>query len=99
MAKKIDKSKKKAKKRLFFLGIICLAVNFAVFYSLGNVWKQIYEKNKESKDLTLELTQLKEKEEELKVEVNKLNNPDYVAKYAREKFLYSGKNEYIIKIK
>ena len=35
----------------------------------------------------------------LKVEVNKLKNPEYVAKYAREKFLYSKDNEYVIKIK
>ena len=32
---------------------------------------------------------LKEKEEELQVDANKLQNPDYVARYAREKYLYS----------
>ena len=38
-------------------------------------------------------------EDILKSEVNKLKDPVYVAKYAREKFFYSGKNEYIIRMK
>ena len=33
--------------------------------------------------------QLKEKEEELQVDAKKLQNPDYVARYASEKYSYS----------
>ena len=40
----------------------------------------------------------KEKEEELKVDANKLQNPDYVARYAREKYLYSKEGEFILQI-
>ena len=45
-----------------------------------------------------ELTSLKEKEEELKVDANKLQNPDYIARYAREKYLYSKDGEFILQI-
>ena len=37
-------------------------------------------------------------EEELKSEINKLQDPEYVARYAREKYLYSKDDEIIIKI-
>ena len=37
-------------------------------------------------------------EEELNDEINKLQDPEYMAKYAREKYLYSKKGEIIIKI-
>ena len=45
-----------------------------------------------------ELTALKEKEEELSVDANKLQNPDYIARYAREKYLYSKDGEIILQI-
>lgn len=93
------KTKPKARKRLFLFGLLCIVVNGLIIYSLGTTWKQIYEKKSEKKDLSTSLVNLKENEETLKVEVNKLKDQEYVAKYAREKFLYSGKNEYIIKIK
>ena len=37
-------------------------------------------------------------EEELKSEINKLKDPEYLARYTREKYLYSAKDEIIIKI-
>ena len=40
----------------------------------------------------------KEKEEELKLDANKLQNPEYVARYAREKYLYSKDGELILRI-
>ena len=39
------------------------------------------------------------KESEQQEEINKLNDPDYLARYAREKYSYSKEGEYIIKIK
>jgi cell division protein DivIC len=37
-------------------------------------------------------------EENLKDEINKLQDPEYMAKYAREKYLYSKDDEIVIKI-
>ena len=48
--------------------------------------------------LEKEMVDLREKEEKLKVDANKLQNPDYIARYAREKYLYSKEGEYILQI-
>ena len=39
-----------------------------------------------------------EEEENLKEEITRLQDPEYMAKYAREKYLYSKDNEIILKI-
>ena len=41
---------------------------------------------------------LKEKEDELKVDASKLQDPDYIARYAREKYSYSKDGEIILRI-
>ena len=45
------------------------------------------------------ISKLKEEEEYLNMEVEKLKDPDYVARYAREQFLYSKDGEFNIRIK
>lgn len=95
-------AKKKVKgnsKRILLMFLVCSAINAYIVYSVGSVLKDAYVMKSEEKQLTQQLEELKEEEEELKVEVNKLQDPEYVAKYAREKYLYSGKGEYIIRIK
>ena len=43
-------------------------------------------------------TELQQKAEDLKLDINKLNDPKYLADYARENYLYSKEGEYIIQI-
>jgi len=93
------KVRKSSKRRMFVFGLLCLAVNSAIIYSLYNTWNEIYNKKCEKDTLSENLVVLKEEEETLKVELNKLKDPAYVAKYAREKLFYSESDEYIIKIK
>lgn len=93
------KKKVKKTKRLILVTIFCLAINGYVLYSVGSILKDVQAKKEEKQILSSELVLLKEKQEELKVEVNKLQDSEYVARYAREKYLYSGKNEYILKLK
>ncbi len=83
---------------MIFLGFGSLVIIFAVTFTIGKYWVDIFEKYQEKKTLDQELTKLKEKEEELKVDANKLQNPDYVARYAREKYLYSKEGEFILQI-
>lgn len=92
------RSVKKSKRRMFFLGITSISIIFATTFTIGKYWVEIFDKYREKKELEIELTTLKEKEEELKVDANKLQNPDYIARYAREKYLYSKDGEYILKI-
>ena len=91
-------SKVKAKRRLIVLGFASLFIIFAMTFTIGKYWIEIFNKYQEKKSLEDELLALQEKEEELRVDANKLQNPDYVARYAREKYLYSKDGEFILQI-
>lgn len=91
-------SRVKAKRRMLFLGFSSILIIFVMTFTIGKYWVEIFDKYKEKKDLDQELTALKEKEEELRVDANKLQNPDYIARYAREKYQYSKDGEFILKI-
>ena len=91
-------SKKKARRRMIFLGFSSIIVIFVMTFTIGKYWVEIIDKYQEKKELEKKLTKLKEKEEELKVDANKLQNPDYIARYAREKYLYSKDGEFILQI-
>ena len=66
--------------------------------SCFNYWKQIYNNNKLKEELEDQSAQLLEDETTLESEVVKLQDPEYVAKYAREKFMFSKDGEIIIKL-
>ena len=93
-----SKNKKKKRRRMLVLGLTSIIIIVAMTFTIGKYWVEIIDKYQEKKDLEKELTSLKEKEEELKVDANKLQNPDYIARYAREKYQYSKDGEYILKI-
>ena len=92
------KKKLRPRKRAIFFALGSVFVIVAVTFSIGKYWVEIFEKYQEKQELELELTALKEKEEQLQVDAKKLQNPDYVARYAREKYLYSKEGEYILQI-
>ena len=93
-----NKTKMKARRRMLFLGLTSIAIIFVMTFTIGRYWVEIFDKYQEKKMLEEELLSLKEKAEELKVDANKLQNPDYVARYAREKYLYSKDGEIILQI-
>lgn len=96
--KKQAKSKVKKTRRVLFLGMGSLVVIVVTTFTIGKYWVEIFEKYQEKKELEEQFIQLKEKEEELRLDADKLQDPDYVARYAREKYLYSKDGEFIIKI-
>ena len=79
--------------------MFCFAINAYVIYSIGSIFNNVYDMKNENKKVNEKLNSLKEEEDILKSEVKKLKDPVYIAKYAREKFLYSADNEYIIRMK
>ena len=89
---------RKKPKKMVLLGLVSIIVIIVMTFTLGKYWLEIYDKYKEKKQLEEDLVVLKEKEEELKVDADKLQDPDYIARYAREKYLYSKDGEIIIKI-
>ena len=97
MKKTKMKTKKKTLRFLVF-GVGCISICAAILISLTKVWINIYEKYQEQDELNKLLIQLKEEEQKLSLDVDRLQDPEYVARYLREKYLYSKDNEYIIRI-
>ena len=83
---------------MFLLGFSSLAIIIGTTYTIGKYWIEIYDKYQEKKELKAKLVSLKEKEEELQVDASKLQDPDYIARYAREKYSYSKDGEIILRI-
>lgn len=92
------KTKTKSRRRMLFLGLTSIIVIVATTFTIGKYWIEIYDKYQEQKSLEKKLISLKNKEKKLKVDANKLQDPDYIARYAREKYLYSKDGEFILKI-
>ena len=93
-----SEGKGKTRIRAVYLGLLSLIIIFVMTFTIGKYWIEIFDKYQEKKILEEELIALQAKEEELKVDANKLQNPDYIARYAREKYLYSKDGEYILQI-
>ena len=83
---------------MLFLGVSSFAIIIGTTYTIGKYWVEIYGKYQEKKELKQQLVVLKEKEEELRVDASKLQDPDYIARYAREKYSYSKDGEIILRI-
>lgn len=96
IVKKKRKVSKKTKKNL----VILVPVAFvALGLFLGNAFYytyKIYTLKIEEKNLTQELYDSQEEEEELKNDIEKLQNPEYLARYARENYHYSKSGELVI---
>ena len=88
---------RKERKRLFLISltIILLLVSFAA--SIYNNFMQILNNKREIMLLTKEYEDLLDTEKILASEVTKMQDPNYVARYAKEKYLYSEKDEVIIR--
>lgn len=94
----VRKITKKTKRRILLVCIITIGLISLLLINIFSVWKQIFDKRKEKEFYTEELATLKEEEKYLKLEVDKLQDPDYVARYAREQYLYSKDGEFNIRI-
>ena len=98
MTNKKKKVKTKRNSSLLFLGLGSVAIIITMTLSIGGYWVEIFDKYKEKKELEEKLADLQAKEKELKLDADKLQDPDYIARYAREKYSYSKDGEFIIKI-
>ena len=98
-SKKVKKTKaKKGFLRFLVFGITCISLSIFILMSFSKLWTQIYNKYQEKKELENKLVTLREEEKILKMDVEKMQDPEYVARYLREKYFYSKEGEYIIRI-
>ena len=99
MTKKKPKfNMKKTVKRVFVFGIFSLVIISFVGVTVISIVNQIVEKYKEAEVLEKKMAKLNEEEENLNNEILKLQDKDYLARYAREKYFYSKNGELIIRI-
>lgn len=91
--KKISKA---SKRRLMFFGT--LSVFFIVYFlfSIAYYGYKIYNLKVDEKNLEIKLNNIDKNLSEKTNLVEKLKDPDYLAKYARETYSYSKKDEIII---
>ena len=92
------KLSRQAKARLLFFTPFCIIFILMFAFKLGSYAKVIYDLDLETKKLETLYSDLQDEGENLRVEINKLHDPEYIAKYARENYDYSKDGEIIIKI-
>lgn len=93
--KKVTKA---SKRRLMIFGTLsCIIMAYALINLITYSYRMKKLSDRQAK-LTMELKSLKEEEGNLKNEIQKLKDPDYLARYARENYLYTKNKEYVIKV-
>ena len=93
-----NKKPKNNGNHIFILIVALITILVVMGMSVSKVIFQIYEKYNEASELEEQLADLKDNEEKLESEINRLQDPEYLARYAREKYFYSKENELIIRI-
>ena len=91
------KHSRKEKKRLVFITFAILGVIALLITTVYSDWKQIMKNNSKIIALNEEYEYLLDEEKSLESEVTKLKDPDYVARYAKEKYLYTSEGEVILR--
>ena len=94
MAKRTKKDKRRVLLGLLVISIMLSYLSVFVY----NYWNQILTNEKEKTKLMNEYEALLKAEDDLNSEITKMQDPEYIAKYAREKYGYSKNDEVIIKV-
>lgn len=92
------KISKQTKSRLIIFAPISLVFIGVFIVSVLYNTVTIYNLNSEKKHLEKKYLELQEKAEQLKIDIEKFNDEQYLANYVREHYSYSKDGEYIIKI-
>mgnify|MGYP002516980436 FL=1 len=91
------KRTKKDKRRILLGTLVILIMICYLSFFVYRYWNQILSNNNEKKILEAKYEALLKEEDELNNEITKMQDSEYAAKYAREKYGYSKDNEVIIK--
>lgn len=89
--------KKKLKKRVIF-SIVSIVLMFFMSASIVSALSKVVTLTQEKMELKKALVEKENEKKYLEIEMTRLEDEEYVARYARERYLFSKKGEYIIKI-
>lgn len=90
--------KKTTVRRLRVFGVLSLICILYFVFCLSYEIYDIHKLKIEERQLREEYKKLKKNEKDLKVQIEQLNDPEYLASYARKNYSYSKDGEYIIKL-
>lgn len=92
------KNSKISKCRLAIFVPLSIIIIICFCFTLITYTINIVRLTRQEKDLKEKLTALELETKDLNIEIMKLKDPEYIAKYAREKYYYSKDGEYVIKL-
>ena len=92
------KKTKKEKKRLVFISFCIIGLLVTLVSSVFKDWQEIMDNNSQIKALSAEYEQLLNEDEKLESDVTKLQDSEYVMRYAKEKFMYSEDGDTILRM-
>ena len=92
------KKTRKEKKRLFVISVVIILLVVSLVSSVAGDWTKIMENKSKITSLNKQYNDLLSEEEKLVSEVTKLQDDDYIVRFAKEKFLYSENGELIIRM-
>jgi cell division protein FtsB len=92
------KKTKKEKKRLVFISFCIIGLLVTLVSSVFKDWQEIMDNNSQIKALNAEYENLLSEEEKLESDVTKLQDSEYVMRYAKEKFMYSEDGDTILRM-
>ena len=99
MVKKKKRYSAKTKGRMLvifmFFGMIIVTLGYTLFVNLN----EINNLNKEMKKLDEEYVVLLDEEAMIEADIKRLEDPVYIARYVREKYMYSKDGELILRFK
>ena len=89
---------KKERNRLVLISITMLSLLVYLCFNVYSDFNKIKANKTTTNQLKSEYESLLDEEKKLDGEVRKMQDSEYVARYAKEKYMYSSENEYIIRI-
>ena len=92
------KTSKKEKKRLFIISTTIILLLIVLVLSIYHDWEQILKNRQAEVELTQIYENLLDNEEKLNAEITKLEDDEYLARYAKEKYMMSSEGDTIIKM-
>lgn len=97
MARIKGKTSKKEKKRLIIITFSIIGLLTLLVLSVYSDWQLILQNRKEEKELTEKYEFLLDEEKRLSAETIKLEDDEYLARYAKDRFMLSKEGDLIIK--
>lgn len=93
-----SKKSKKERKRLVIITMTIITLLSLLIGSVYKDWKQILKNRKTENELAQKYEVLLEEEKKLNAEITKLEDNEYLVRYAKEKYMLSKDGDIIIKM-